>query len=91
MRSDETIARGLFGWHTVPRGHADMAALDVLADLFTLGLRSRLWDALVELERVATGVEANHEASRLAGQFLIQVETVRGASIADIERILRGD
>ena len=41
-----------------PRGHPDGPALDVLSDLLTCGRRSRLWDALVERERLATWVEA---------------------------------
>src|SRR5690606_767378 len=47
LREPDAIARGLFGWHTVPRGHADVPALGVAADLLTCGRRSRLWDALV--------------------------------------------
>ena len=33
----EALPRGLLGWHTVPRGHRDTAALDVLADLLGAG------------------------------------------------------
>ncbi len=44
----ESAPRGLLGWHTVPLGHPDGPALDVLSDLLTCGRRSRLWDALVE-------------------------------------------
>jgi zinc protease len=50
----ESTARGLLGWHTVPLGHPDGPALDILSDLLTCGRRSRLWNTLVERERVAT-------------------------------------
>ena len=74
----ESVSRGLFGWHTVPLGHIDGPALDVLSDLLTCGRRSRLWDHLVEQEKVATWVETGQEGARRAGQFLLQVEAVPG-------------
>ncbi|WP_422926494.1 M16 family metallopeptidase [Singulisphaera sp. PoT] len=70
----EAAARGLLGWHTVPRGHADGPALDVLSDIITLGRRSRLWSELVEHKRIATWVDSAQEDARWAGQFLIQLE-----------------
>ncbi len=70
----ESAARGLLGWHTVPRGHPDGPALDVLSDLLTCGRRSRLWGALVERARIATWIEASQDGSHRAGQFLVQVE-----------------
>ncbi len=81
----ESVARGLFGWHTVPMGHPDAPALDVLSDLLTCGRRSRLWDRLVERGRLATWVDASEEGARRAGQFLIQVEASPGADPKAIE------
>jgi zinc protease len=76
FRLDEpdSVPRGLLGWHTVALGHADQPALDVLADLLTCGRRSRLWDRLVERDRLATWVDVSHEPSRLAGQLYLQIE-----------------
>ncbi|HEV3163787.1 MAG TPA: pitrilysin family protein, partial [Isosphaeraceae bacterium] len=85
----ESVARGLFGWHSVPQGHPDAPALDVLSDLLTCGRRSRLWDRLVERERLATWVEASQDCSRLAGQFLIQVEAAPGTEPARLEAEIR--
>lgn len=70
----ESAARALFGWHSVPRGHSDGPALDVLSDLLTCGRRSRLWNELVERQKVATWVDASQDGARWAGQFLLQVE-----------------
>jgi zinc protease len=81
----EAIARGILGWHSVPLGHPDAPALDVLSDVLSCGRRSRLWDGLVERERLATWVDAAQEGSRLAGQFLIQVEAAPGIEPARIE------
>jgi zinc protease len=85
----ESVARGLLGWHTVPRGHPDGPALDVLSDLLGSGRRSRLWDALVERGQVATWVDAGQEGARRAGQFLIQVETPAGTEPARAEQVIR--
>jgi zinc protease len=88
----ETIARGLFGWRTVPRGDGDLPALEVLAELLTGGRRSRLWQALVESRAAGPGsdailcVEAAHAAAHRAGQFFIQVEADGDARPAEIER-----
>ena len=84
----ESVPRGLFGWHSVPFGHPDGPALDVLSDLLTCGRRSRLWDALVERDRLATWVETGQEGARQAGQFLLQVEAVPGAEPARIEEAI---
>jgi zinc protease len=84
--SEEMAPRGLMGWHTVPRGHAHSAALDVTSDLLASGRQSRLWQALVETDRSATWVDAFHGSSRRAGQFLIQLEAVPGVDPASIER-----
>ncbi len=84
----ESISRGLMGWHTVPMGHRDVAALDVLSDLLTCGRRSRLWDRLVERDRIATWVDASQEDARRAGQLLIQVEATPGADPQKIEDVI---
>jgi zinc protease len=84
----EGVVRGLLGWHGVPRGHADVPALDVLSDLLSCGRRSRLWDRLVERDRLATWVDASNESSRLAGQFVVQLEAAPEADPARLEAAL---
>jgi zinc protease len=82
------VARALLGWRTVPRGHRDVAALDVLSDLLSWGRRSRLWHALVETTGLATWVEAAHATAQRGGQLLIQLEADPGVSRAAIERCI---
>jgi zinc protease len=84
----ESVARGLLGWHTVPRGHPDGPALDVLSDLLTCGRRARLWSALVEHGRMATWVDAAQEASRRGGQLIVQVEAAPDVSPERIEETI---
>jgi zinc protease len=81
----EGLPRGLLGWHTVPRGHPDTPALDVLSDLLCCGRGARLWRRLVEHGQHATWVEAMQESAHWAGQFLVQVEAVPRAEPARIE------
>jgi zinc protease len=87
----EAVARGLLGWHSVSRGHPDGPALDVLSDLLCCGRRSRLWDALVERDRLATWVEASQEGSHHAGQFLVQVEATPGVETGHLEEAIRAE
>ena len=84
----ESAARALFGWHTVPRGHSDGPALDVLSDLLTCGRRGRLWNALVERAQVATWIEAGQDGAHRAGQFLVQVEAPADVEPDRIERLI---
>ena len=81
----DSVARGLMGWHSVARGHADGPALDVLSDILTFGRRARLWERLVDCDRLATWVEASQEPSRLSGQFLMQVEAASGVTPERVE------
>ncbi len=85
----EAVARALLGWHTVPRGHSDGPALDVLSDLLSSGRRSRLWSTLVDRERLATWVDAGQEGARRGGQFLIQVEAPAGVARERVETLIR--
>ena len=85
LNEAESVARGLLGWRTVPRGHADGPPLDVLSDILSCGRRSRLWDRLVERDRLATWIEASQEPSHLDGQFLIQVEAAPGVAPEELE------
>ncbi len=87
----ETTARGLLGWHSVPRGHADGPALHVLSDLLSCGRRSRLWGALVERHKLATWVDAAQEDARWAGQFLLQVEAAPEVDPAHLEQAIAGE
>jgi zinc protease len=81
----DSAPRVLLGWRTVPRGHGDAPALDVLADLLCCGRRARLWQSLVETEKTATWIEASHNTARRAGQFFIQLEAASRADRAAIE------
>ena len=70
----------------MPRGHRDCPAFDVLADILSAGRQSRLWQSLVEQEKLATWVEATARPGPAGGQFFIQVECAVKADPGDLER-----
>jgi zinc protease len=86
VADSESAARCLLGWRTVPRAHRDVPILDVLADLLCGGRRSRLWQSLVETDKIATWVETAHAAAHRGGQFFIQLDATPGADVAAIEQ-----
>jgi zinc protease len=71
-----TQARILY--RTVPAGHPDRAALDVLAGVLA-GRGGRLHRNLVLARGVAFGAGAFHEAGRQGGSFTVEIEAARGA------------
>ena len=85
LTDSESAARALLGWRTVPRAHRDVSALDVLADVLCGGRRSRLWQALVETDKIVTWIETAHAAAHRAGQFFIQLDAAAGVELAAIE------
>jgi predicted Zn-dependent peptidase len=72
-------------WHTVPFGHKDSYALEVLAQLLS-GRTGRLYKGLVLSNEVATSAYANSENRRWAGLFNIGGEARDGKTPADVEQ-----
>lgn len=61
-------------WRTVPRGHPDEPALDVLAMVMSYGRGTRLDDALLYRRAVATDVSVSTANGRLGGGFYVFVQ-----------------
>lgn len=74
-------------WHTVPFGHKDSYALEVLAQLLS-GRTGRLYKGLVLSNEVATSVYANSDNRRWAGLFNIGGEARDGKTPADVEQAI---
>lgn len=74
-------------WHTVPFGHKDSYALEVLAQLLS-GRTGRLYKGLVLSNEVATSVFANSDNRRWAGLFNIGGEARDGKTPADVEQAI---
>jgi zinc protease len=68
-------------WHTPPWFDDEEAPLDFAAEILGQGKNSRLFRRLVLEEKIATRVTVYHGAQEAAGQFLIQVMGIPGASL----------
>ena len=79
----------------VPRGdHADVPALDVLADLLGSGKSSRLYQSVRERQHLAHSVGAYSYTPSFSGQFMVSFDTqpeksdaARSAVLIEVERI----
>jgi zinc protease len=57
-------------WPTVPYGHADRAALDVLDGILSTGESSRLYQALVYRQRIATTATSGNNQQQQVGVLM---------------------
>jgi zinc protease len=73
-------------WHTVPQGHKDEAALDILSSILSNGRGSRLQSKLVFDKQIAQDVGASHPTREIGGQFSV-ISTARpGKTLEEIEQ-----
>jgi predicted Zn-dependent peptidase len=72
-------------WHTVPFGHRDSYALDMLARLLSTRT-GRLYKGLVLGSQVATDVSAQQDSRKWAGLFEVSAEAKDGHTPAEVEQ-----
>ena len=77
-------------WHTVPFGHKDSYALDVLAQLLSTRT-GRLYKGLVLGSHVATETYASQDSRKWAGAFSIGGEAREGKSPEEVEAAIYGE
>ncbi len=77
-------------FETVPFGHPDAAALDVVARLLA-GRTGRLQKALVLERETAISVTAEHAPLRHAGSFSVLAELRDGASAEQVLEVMRAE
>jgi zinc protease len=73
-------------WHTVPQGHKDEPALDILASILSTGRGSRLQNKLVFEKQISQDVFAAHPTREIAGMFQV-TSTARPSSPKDAEEM----
>jgi zinc protease len=73
-------------WHTVPQGHKDEAALDMLGAILSGGRGSRLQSNLVYGKQIVQDVSASHPTREIAGQFSITATARPGKTLDEIEQ-----
>jgi zinc protease len=82
------VPRVLVGFNGVPAGHADEAALDVLAGVLSNGKTSRLYRKLVEGTQLAAAADTYHSTGRYPGWFAVLLEVLPGKDRAEAEKVL---
>ncbi len=75
-------------WPTVPAGHPDEKALDVLAVVLgQLDKENRLYRALMYDKQLAASVSASHPTQDLSGTFEVQITAQPGQTLDDMVAI----
>lgn len=72
-------------WRSVPFGHKDSYALDILAQLLS-GRTGRLYKGLVLGKEIATEAGANQDSRKWAGLFNISAEAKEGHTPEEVEQ-----
>lgn len=72
-------------WVTVPEGHEDQYALDVLGDVLGGLSSSRLDKTIVQEEKLATSVSAGHPTRKYAGFFMASGDVAPGRTAQELE------
>jgi zinc protease len=75
-------------WHTVKEWHPDDAALDIAASVLAGSRTSRLTQALVYNNPVATNVRARQESMRLDGDFSVIATARRGLGLDTLRTVI---
>ncbi|MBZ5639966.1 MAG: insulinase family protein, partial [Acidobacteriia bacterium] len=73
------------GWLTVPEGHKDAYALDILARILGGLASSRLDKTIVQDERIASNVGCYHDARRFGGYLTVSAYVQPGHTLAEME------
>lgn len=79
------LPRLYYEWHSTRVYAPDDAALDVLAYILTGARNSRLTQALVYDEQIATGVSAFQDGMRLDGDFIILATARPGHALPELQ------
>ncbi len=81
-------ARAMLTWPTVPTGHEDEAALDVLAAVLgQLDGENRLYKKLMYEKPLASNAVAFHPTSVLTGSFQVMITAQKGQSLDELVKL----
>jgi zinc protease len=72
-------------WHTAPAFHAGDAEMDILSQLLSGGMASRLYQRLVEKDNLATEVSAYQMSQKFSSIFLIEALPAEGHTLEEVE------
>jgi zinc protease len=86
VRKNAELPAVMIGYHGVRALDADRPALDVVERLLTGGESARLYEDLVRMREVATGVEANNQTGIDPDLFWIYAQARPKKTAADLEQ-----
>jgi len=72
-------------WPTAPEYHPDSYALNVLADLLSVGKRAPLNQVLIDELKLTSGVGMGGYHSELAGEMILSVRAFDGVDLDDVK------
>jgi len=72
-------------WPTVPRGHADSNALNILVELLSEGKKAPFNKVLVDEKALTSEVNAYHYQSELAGQLMLSVRAFNNVDLDNVD------
>ncbi len=91
LTDEVSSPRSFLAWHT-PAMFADGdAAMDVLGDILSNGLSSRLYTRLVVEESVATDVDAAQYSQRLSSVFIVELQMDESGDCAQVEKLAQAE
>jgi zinc protease len=80
------LPRTYLVWHTVPLGHKDEAALDILSSILSNGRGSRLQSKLVYDKQLVQDVFAGHPTREIGGAFQITATARPNKTLNEVEQ-----
>ena len=80
------LPRTYLVWHTVPLGHKDEAALDILSSILSNGRGSRLQSSLVYDKQIVQDVNAGHPTREIGGAFQITATARPNKTLSEVEQ-----
>ncbi|GAC1448613.1 MAG: pitrilysin family protein [Isosphaeraceae bacterium] len=88
MTDRVTLPKAEIVWPTVPHGHEDEQALDVLASVLgQLPRQNRLYRSLVYDRQIAASVLAYHQAANISGEMHVSLTARPGQKLDELVKI----
>ena len=78
-------------WHSVPQGHKDDAALDLLGSVLSGGRGARLQSNLVYEKQLSQDINTGNGSREIAGQFQISTTVRPGKNLEEIEKEINAE
>lgn len=91
MEDTVPLSRLYMVWHTVPQGHKDDAALDILGSILSAGRGSRLQSNLVYEKQLTQTIGAGNGSREIAGQFQVTATARPGKTLEEIEKEINAE